>query len=346
MPSNLAAWLTAAKARPLKVEPAPYSPPGPNEVVVKNGAVAVNPVDWGIQALAFRPLDYPTVLGSDVAGEVVEVGSCCSRLKIGDRVLGMALGLSSERTQEGAFQIYTILLEDMTTGIPDGLPFEKAATLPLAVYTSTAALFQKDYLGLELPSTKPKAKGKTIVIWGGSSSVGSNAIQLAVAAGYEVFTTASPKNFDYVKKLGASQVFDYKDETVVNQLVDALKGKSMPGIVDAIGEQATIGFHGALQRCIEVASETDAVKFVATAQYVPENLSSGDVNVKFISGMNLKNNGIGKAVFADFLPKALAKGSFRAAPEPEVVGHGLENIQGGIDAWKNGVSAKKIVVSL
>lgn len=346
MPSNAAAWLTEPKERPFKVQPAPYTPPGPNEVVIKNGAVAINPVDWGLQALAVLPLKYPAILGIDLAGEVVEVGSACTRLKTGDRVLGAARGVTNGRACESAFQKYTVVPEDLTAEIPDNLPFEKASTLPLCLCTAMAALFQKDYLGLNLPSTNPKATGMTVLVWGGSSSVGSNAIQLAVAAGCEVFTTASAKNFEYVKKLGASQVFDYNDENVVSQIIEALKGKSMPGIVDAIGEQAMIGFQGAFHKCIEIASKANTVKFVATAQRVPENALLGDIKAKFITAADLQENGIGKAVITDFLPKALAEGKFIAAPDPEVVGHGLENIQAGIDAWRKGVSAKKIVVSL
>ena len=346
MSSNAAAWLTAAKARPLEVGPAPYVHPGANEVVVKNAAVAINPVDWGLQAFAIFPVDYPTILGHDVAGEVVEIGSACSRLKKGDRVLGITMGFHSKRNCEQGFQKYTVLQEHMASELPAGLSFEQAAVLPLCLCTAAGALFDKDHLDLELPSTNPKSTGKTLLVWGGASSVGSNAIQLGVAAGYEVFTTASSKNFDYVKKLGASKVFDYHDENVVDQLIDALKGKSMPGVVDAIGEAAPIGFQGALHKCIDIVSKTDSVKFIATAQMVPENLSSGDITVKFIFPSNVKDNGVGKAIFAEFLPKALAEGKFIAAPEPEVVGHGLENVQAGIDAWKKGVSAKKVVVTL
>lgn len=116
MPSNTAAWLTAQKARPLEVKPAPYTAPGENEVVIKNGAVALNPVDWARQDLGdalFSWTTYPCVLGSDVAGEVVEVGSGVSRFRTGDRVTGFALGLTSNKSTDGAFQAYTVLSAHM-----------------------------------------------------------------------------------------------------------------------------------------------------------------------------------------------------------------------------------------
>lgn len=70
MPSNTAAWQIAAKHKPFEVKSAPYTPPLENEIVVKNGAVAINPVDWGLQTLAMFPVEYPAILGMDLAGYV------------------------------------------------------------------------------------------------------------------------------------------------------------------------------------------------------------------------------------------------------------------------------------
>ncbi|KAA6409148.1 MAG: zinc-binding dehydrogenase family superfamily [Lasallia pustulata] len=341
MPSNTAAWLLAQKVRPLAVKSAPYTPPGENEVVVKNGALALNLVDWARQDLGdalFSWTTYPCVLGSDVAGEVVEVGTGVSRFQTGDRVTGLAIGLTSNRPADGAFQSYTILPEHMASPIPSTLSYESASVLPLGLSTAACGLFQKDYLALQLPSSPPEpATGDTLLIWGGSSSVGSNAIQLAVAAGYEVIATASPKNFDYVKKLGASQVFDYHSETVVADLVKAFNGKASAGAL-AIG-------NGSAEPCVEVVHKCRGKKFVALANPPSKELPS-DVAVKFIFGSDLKDNEVGPAIFVNFLPKALEDGSFIAAPDAEVVGEGLESVQGGLDLLKKGVSAKKYVISL
>jgi NADPH:quinone reductase-like Zn-dependent oxidoreductase len=79
------------------------------------------------------------------------------------------------------------------------MSYEDAVVIPLGLATAAAGLFDKTQLGLQLPQAPAcPATGKTAVVWGGSTSVGCIAIQLAVAAGYEVFTTASPKNFDYM----------------------------------------------------------------------------------------------------------------------------------------------------
>lgn len=112
--------------------------------------------------------------------------------------------MSSKRDCDNAFQEYTVVPAHMASPIPSTLSFDHAAVIPLGLSTAAAGLFEKEYLAPQHPSVSPKPTGKALLIWGGSTSVGSNAIQLAVAAGYDVITTASPKNFDYVKKLAAS----------------------------------------------------------------------------------------------------------------------------------------------
>ncbi|KAL2831553.1 zinc-binding oxidoreductase CipB [Aspergillus cavernicola] len=338
MPSNSAAWLLEAKAHPFQVQEAPTWKPETDEILVKNHAVAINPVDGSIQEKAWWPLDYPTILGQDIAGEVIEVGSNITRFKPGDRVLGHAVGLTSKRNQESAFQAYTILQTNMASHIPDDIPYESAAVLPLGLSTAACGLFQQEFLNLQHP-TEPRAQptGKTLLVWGGASSVGSNAIQLAVAAGYEVYTTASPKNFTYVKTLGASQVFDYNSATITDELVAALKGKQLAGALDCIGFSAT-------PLTADVILRSEGAKLISTVKpgfQAPEGLTA-----KFIFGTSLKDNEVGKAIYEDFLPGALEAKTFVPAPEALVAGSGLESIQGAVDIQANGVSARKVVVLL
>ena len=127
-PSNTAAWLTSEKATPLKVNTAPYQTPSSNELVIRTHALAINPVDWAMQTMgnAFFPrLQYPHILGHDVAGEVVEVGSSITGLKPGDRVLALAT--------HGGFQEFVVGPGNLTSAIPDSLAFEKACVLPLGL---------------------------------------------------------------------------------------------------------------------------------------------------------------------------------------------------------------------
>jgi len=370
-PANKAAWLTAKQARPLEVKAAPYTSPGKNEVVVKAKAIAVNPVDAMKQAMGDMMMGwikYPFILGDDVAGEIFEVGPGVTRFKPGDRVVGHAVSIDkrSNRASEGAFQEYVVLRENLVSQIPDSLSYENACVLPLCLSTAACGLFMKDFLALDHPSIKKtqNSTGQTLVVWGGSTSLGSNAIQLAVAAGYQVITTASPKNFDYVKSLGASHVFDYRSPTAVSDIISVIKNKRSAGAI-AIGD-------GSMEACIKIVAASQGRKFIAQAsvpmpaQIPPKgmalvrfiagflwfNISTfvsckvKGIGAKFIWGDDLMANEVGSAIYEHFLPEALANEKYVAAPEPYVVGKGLENIQAALDLVKQGVSAQKVVVSL
>lgn len=361
---NTAAWISAKQAK-LEVKPAAYTSPKANQIVVKNHAVAVNPLDWIIQVAGttiYPWIKYPFVLGTDSAGEVVEIGKDVTRFKVGDRVLGHAVGTDKDSniSAEGAFQTYTVLLENMAAPIPATMNYESAAVLPLAVSTASCGLFQKDFLGLQHPSKNAKSTGETLLVWGGSTSVGSNAIQLAVAGGYEVITTASPRNFDYVKKLGASQVFDYRSDTVVKDIIKAFEGKRLAGAI-AFGT-------GSSEICLDIVHGCKGNKFIATAsqsvsfeagvsskvlaKLVSSNIAlqvksrTRHIQIKNIFGSTLKNNEVSKAIYEEFLPEALSESRYVVAPEPYIIGKGLEYIQQGFDIQREGVSAKKVVISL
>ena len=347
MPSNFGAWLPAAKAKPLEVKSAPYTTPSDNEIVIKNGAVAINPVDWAVQQMGddLFKLEYPFLGGNDVAGEVVEIGSEVTRFRPGDRVVGHALAFSQGKSG-AAFQNYTVLRTNMASSIPKSVSYESAAVLPLGLSTAACGLYQKEYLNLQHPSVPPKPTGKALLIWGGSTSVGSNAIQLAVASGYEVFTTSSPRNFEYVKSLGAKQVFDYNSPGVVADIIAALKGTDFAGALAIGSAQAGDNGTNAAEACLEIVDKTPGKKFVAMAMVFAQEKVPSSVGAKFIFGSDLKDNEVSQLVYGDFLPKALAEGTFVPKPEPEVVGKGLESIQLGFDAQRKGVSAKKVVISL
>ncbi len=372
MSTNTAAWIGSQGAA-LDIQPAPYSHPGEHQIVVRNHAVAINPYDWILQAvgsLFARSMTYPFILGSDLAGEVVEVGPGVTRFSVGDRVLAHAVGTEKTRNSaaEGAFQQYTVVLDHMAAPIPASLAYENATVLPLALSTAACGLFQKGQLALEYPSATAISTGKTLLVWGGSTSVGSNAIQLAVAAGYDVITTASPRNFDYVSALGASQVFDYNSPTVVADIIAAMRDKTIAGALavttDSAGVCADV-LHGCVgTKFVSIASPPVSfasvtpgrgislqlprlmLRLVASTVCTQITSRVRGIRSRMIWGCSLKDDEVSNLVYEDFLPQALADGRYRTAPEPLIIGTGLEHLQAGLDAQKKGVSAKKIVITL
>lgn len=158
--------------------------------------------------------------------------------------------------------------------LPYGIPTSVGVVLPLGISTAAAGLFQKGFLSLPLPTEKPDKLDRTILVWGGSSSVGSCCIQLAVAAGAEVITTASPSNFEYCKKLGAKQCFDYHDRDVEDQIVKALKDKTVAGAYHAVGAD------GAVQACARIVDRTKGKAIVVTVRGVPDEGIPNSVRAK------------------------------------------------------------------
>ena len=340
MPSNNAAFLVSAKTSPLEVKSAPLPEVKDGHILVKNSAVAINPVDIANQyvGIFISEEQYPVILGEDVAGVVEAVGSDITAFKAGDRVLGYATSLASKDNANSAFQEHTAIRADCASKIPEGLSFEQAAVLPLSLATAGWALFGDSTLGMKFPTMNPESTGETVLIWGGSSSVGGSAIQLAKAAGYEVISTASAKNHEYVKSLGADHVFEYKSPHVTKDISSLLTGKKLAGALEASGNEE------AMSSASQSIAHGDGLRKVICVRgpqsQVPE------VKAQPIMSTSIIGTPVAKAVFGDYVPVALESGKFKAVPEAEVVGKGLESVQLGINALAKGVSAKKIVVSL
>lgn len=287
----------------------------------------------------FPWMSFPHICGSDVAGEVIKIGPNVTGFKPGDRVCGTAIGVPPPKggRLSGGFQEYTLLNEVLAAPIPDWLSFTSAVVTPLCLSTAACALYQKDYLGLGAPSLSPVPKGEALLVWGGSTAVGANAIQLAVASGYEVITTASPRNFEYVKGLGAAEVFDYRSDTVIQDIVAALEDREIAGAI-SIGD-------GSVKACYEIVASAKGNKFVASVAPLKDDRPVG-VQSKFIFGTDFKDNEVGPMIWREFYPTALKQEKYKNVPVPEVVGHGLGAIQAAIDIQSRGLSTKKVVVTL
>lgn len=336
---NQAAWQKAAKAPAFEVDTAPVIDPPEGYILVKNAAVAINPVDNVVQKYAAFPLEYPAVLGEDVAGLVAAIGPGVTRFKTGERVLGYATGLATKKPAYGAFQLYTLIKEEVASHIPEVLPYSKATVLPLSLATAGHALFGEPTLNLTHPSLNPTPISQTVLIWGGSSSVGASAVQLAKAAGYEVITTASLRNHNAVKQLGAVEVFDYKREDVVDQISSFLQGKQLAGIFDASGSDSGMSNSG------QIAAKSQGNRTIICVRKPPDDIPK-EVTAKPILSLSILGTPASKAVFEDYIPAALVHEKFKVVPEPEIIGRGLEYVQQGLDTLANGVSFKKVVIEL
>jgi NADPH:quinone reductase-like Zn-dependent oxidoreductase len=179
-----------------------------DDVLVQVHAAGVNLLDSKIRNGEFkRILRYrlPLILGHDVAGVVVRVGSRVRRFKPGDEVYARPAD-----GRIGAFAEFMAIKEDDVANKPKRLTMEEAASLPLVGLTAWQALIERAHV----------KKGQKVLIHAGSGGVGTFAIQLAKHVGATVATTTSTANVDLVRSLGADIAIDYKKEDFADVLRD------------------------------------------------------------------------------------------------------------------------------
>lgn len=180
----------------------------PDEILVQIHAVGLNPIDNKIPTGAFKPiikLELPVVMGSDLAGVVVEVGSRITRFKVGDAVFASLFDLGT-----GSLAEFAAVPESAAAIKPANLDFVQASSVPMVGLTSWQALKERARL---MPSQK-------VFIPAGSGGIGTFAIQLAKYLGARVGTTTSTANVDLVQRLGADEVVDYKKQEFEDVLKD------------------------------------------------------------------------------------------------------------------------------
>ena len=304
-----------------------------HELLVKVHAWALNPCDAILQDKALPIVTYPVILGQDIAGTVEEVGpTAASKFKVGDRIFGFSCN--------NGFKDYVTLNNILAAKIPDSLSFNDASVFPLCITAASFGLFGKDFLALPFPSLNSADTGKSVLIWGGSSAVGSNAIQLVKASGFKVVTTCSSRNFDYVKSLGVDKAFDYNSPSLTDDVATELDKGTCVGIYMAAGKVA--------EAC-QVSLKSKQKLFVASSNPVMPGDAPEGVEAKMVIGSG------GPNMFAETIPitfggffvDALANRTYKVAPSPQIMPtKGLEGIQEGLDILKKGVSATKLVVEV
>ena len=192
-----------------------------DDVLVQIYAASVNPLDFKIRDGKLKlilPYRLPFILGNDLAGVVVRVGSGVRRFKPGDEVYARP-----DTDRIGAFAEFISIKEDAVANKPKELTMEEAASIPLVGLTAWQALIERANL----------KRGQKVLIHAGSGGVGTVAIQLAKHLGAIVATTTSTANLDWVKRLGADIVIDYRKddfETILHDydaVLDTLGGEAL-----------------------------------------------------------------------------------------------------------------------
>jgi len=193
--------------------------PGKGEVLIRVHAAGVNRPDvMQRQGLYAPPRGASPILGLEVSGEVVATGNDVSAWSVADRVCALTNG--------GGYAEYVAVPAGQCLPVPAGLPVEEAAALPETFFTVWANVF--DRAGL-----KP---GESFLVHGGSSGIGTAAIQMAKSLGSKVFTTAgSAEKCAACQSLGADVAVNYTEQDYVKVLKEATDGQGVDVILDMVG---------------------------------------------------------------------------------------------------------------
>ncbi|MGV1751385.1 NAD(P)H-quinone oxidoreductase [Agrobacterium sp. CG674] len=197
----------------------PLPAPKAGEILVKVQAAGINRPDVAQRQGAYPPpKDASPVLGLEISGEIVALGDGVTEFSIGDHVCGLANG--------GGYAQYCVIPVGQALPFPKGYDAVKAAALPETFFTVWANLFQMAGL----------TEGESVLIHGGSSGIGTTAIQLAKAFGAEVYTTAGSKEkCDACEKIGAKRAINYREEDFAEVIKAETGGKGVDVILDMIG---------------------------------------------------------------------------------------------------------------
>jgi NADPH2:quinone reductase len=221
IPSSMTAIAIPAPGGPqaLVPEQRPVPQPAAGEVLVKVAAAGVNRPDVMQRKGTYPPPPGATdIPGLEIAGAVAALGSGVTRWKLGDKVMALVVG--------GGYAEYCPAHESHCLPVPDTLSLAEAAAIPETFFTVWHNTFERG--GLK--------SGETLLVHGGSSGIGTAAIQLAKAFGATVITTAgSPEKCDACRGLGADLAINYRTEDFVAATKGATAGKGANVILDMVG---------------------------------------------------------------------------------------------------------------
>jgi NADPH:quinone reductase len=221
LPSQMTAIAIRTPGGPevLTPEQRPVPTPGTGEILVKVAAAGVNRPDVMQRMGQYPPPPgAPDIPGLEIAGEVAACGPQVTRWKVGDKVMALVVG--------GGYAEYCLAHETHALPVPPDLSLVEAAAIPETFFTVWYNAFERGRL----------AAGETVLIHGGTSGIGTTAIQLAKAFGAHAIATAgTPEKCEACRKLGAEAAFNYKTEDFVEATKKATGGRGADLILDIVG---------------------------------------------------------------------------------------------------------------
>ncbi|KAF5615118.1 zinc-binding alcohol dehydrogenase domain protein [Fusarium tjaetaba] len=366
MSTHLAA-VCPGKGQPFQVQTRSTPKPGPDELLIAVKSVALNPADVIMRDQGLFITEYPTVIGFDMSGLVLQVGenvpSDDDGFQPGTRVA--AYSASAWRgcaPDYGPFQEKCLVPWQHAVRLPDQeMSWNHAATLPVSVQVPLSAWdmmgIPRSYDELSSQDLDQAEKKEALLIWGASSSIGTMGVQTArllcqhpKSPFAAVYATAGQTNHNYIRSLGADRVFDYKDPKVVESIVAAAKED---GLVIRYCFLATGNLslcQAVLKEFIDISSiERKITAKIGSAPWIPadaENVNGVEVLFVMPSAVEEERLEQFKYWIGNYLSKNMSSGNIRPSPEPKVVGRGLKFLNSALEKMSESVSCTKLVVEI
>lgn len=197
----------------LRIESIPVPVPAAGEVLVRVHYASVNPVDWKLQEAG--RLQFPATPGGDFSGEVIALGAGATGFACGDLVAGIV----NQRERGGSYAEYLTVPTSEIVPKPAGFTLAEAAAYPTVAVAAWRYLMQAANV----------QRGERVLVHGGAGGTGSVIVQLAKAQGAHVIATASARNHDYLRQIGADEVIDYR----ATRFEDVVRNVDV--VVDTVG---------------------------------------------------------------------------------------------------------------
>uniref|UniRef100_A0A8H7K4D4 Enoyl reductase (ER) domain-containing protein n=1 Tax=Bionectria ochroleuca TaxID=29856 RepID=A0A8H7K4D4_BIOOC len=329
-------YQTTKKGGPFALVLAPMPKPGAHEITIRPKAVSINAIDWKNVQFGALVAGWPCVLGIEGSGTVESVGEGVTSLKPGDEVMSWI-----QRTQfNGAFQDVYQAHESVVAKKPANLSFEEATSIPITYLAAAATIavgLKVHISGLSTKDTND-APPRSILVLGGSSGVGSSAIQLLRIAlpSATIITTSSPTHHARLKSLGAHFTLERSAQQDAAILKAATpEGAGVDAIIDAVGA-------GSAEPAVYSALREDGPKLYSLVITRPGVELPEGINATLVGGQSILDENPNAM---KYLSKLLDEDKYKLPLDVEVVGKGFQAIETGLEKIMK-TSGTKLVVSL
>ncbi|CBQ73385.1 conserved hypothetical protein [Sporisorium reilianum SRZ2] len=345
-------WTLSFELHPFQPTPTPLSP---DELLIRNDAVGLNPVDWKSVSYNFGIPAFPWILGRDIAGTVVRAPSDNAEgWRVGERVWTCA---DSREMRAGGYQRFSVHRQATVARVPRAMGDEEAATLGTGLVTAAVALFaffklpfatfEEEALADKLGAVRigeERDERDWILIYGGGAITGIYAAQLASLSHLRVITVASPSNFEYLRTIGTTAFVDRHQppHAILASIASVLRehGGQLRYAMDCVSSTTASLCLSAL-----TASGGKEKELICLAGNPKADVGAVRVHkISFSTTFYHADGGFAQRVLA-YVTRLLDEGRLKAC-RPEVLPDGLAGIRSGLELLREGKAprARKLVV--